>query len=103
MEQQGFLQWFHLKFPEVLIFHIPNGGFRNVATAQRLRKEGVVPGIPDLYIPEWKVWIEMKKVKGSAVSDEQKKIIIYLEDIGDIVIVGYGATDASKKIMEMGK
>jgi len=100
MEQQGFLQWFHLQFPEVLIFHVPNGGFRNVTTARRLRKEGVVPGIPDLYIPEWKIWIEMKKIKGSVLSNEQKRIIAYLEGIGDTVIVGYGATDASVKVME---
>jgi hypothetical protein len=100
MEQQGFITWFRLKFPEVLIFHIPNGGFRNITTAQRLRKEGVVPGVPDLCIPGWNCWIEFKRVRGGVISNEQERIIKYLENIGHSVIIGYGATDASKKLLD---
>ena len=100
MEQQGFVQWFRLRFPETLIFHIPNGSFRNIVTAQRLRKEGVVAGIPDLFIPDWNCWVEMKRVRGGVISDEQERIIKYLEEIGHSVIIGYGATDASIKVLE---
>jgi len=101
MEQQGFLQWFFLKFPNVLIFHIPNGGKRSIKTAIRLKDEGVVPGVPDLFIPEWRTWIEMKRTKGCTISDAQRGVIEYLERLGYTVIVGYGAEDASRKLLEM--
>jgi hypothetical protein len=99
MEQMGLINWFRLKYPETLIFAIPNGEYRAMTTAKKLRSEGVVPGIPDLYIPAWKVWIEMKRKEGSVLSNEQKRIHAYLESIGDTVIVGYGAEDASRKIL----
>ncbi len=34
----------------LLIFAIPNGGFRNIATASRLKRTGVKAGIPDLFL-----------------------------------------------------
>jgi hypothetical protein len=34
----------------VLYFAIPNGGKRNVVTAVKLKKEGVVSGVPDLCV-----------------------------------------------------
>jgi len=101
MEQRGLLQWFHLKYSGVLIFHVPNGGFRDINTARKLRAEGVVPGVPDLFIPAWHCFIEMKRVEGGKLSEEQVKIIEYLTRVGYTVIVGYGAEDASRKILEM--
>jgi len=101
-EQQGFVTWFRLKYPDVLIFHIPNGGYRNIVTAQRFKKEGVVAGIPDLLIPKYHIWIEMKTLKGK-LSPEQVEMHRYLRAIGDTVVVGYGAEDASRKIMELMK
>ena len=52
-EQVGFVQWFRAHFPRVLIFAIPNGEKRAISVARRLRAEGVVAGVPDLYVPEW--------------------------------------------------
>ncbi len=100
-EQQGFITWFRYKYPSVIIFHIPNGGFRDMATAQKLKKDGVVPGIPDLFIPKFKIFIEMKKKEGGTISKEQKVMMEYLERVGYKCIVGYGATDASVKLMEL--
>jgi hypothetical protein len=34
-----------------LAFHCPNGEVRNKAAAKRLKRMGVLPGIPDLMIP----------------------------------------------------
>ena len=98
-EQIGFINWFRAKFPGVLIFHIPNGGFRSIKTAHKLKLEGVVPGIPDLYVPEWNLWVEMKTNKGK-LSERQKEIIRHLYYIGHTVIVGYGAEDASSQVIE---
>ena len=100
-EQAGFVQWFRSKWPRVLIFAIPNGGKRNISTAKKLKLEGVVPGVPDLFIPAWGIWIEMKRQKGGRTSSDQDDMISYLESIGHRVIVGYGATDASDKLLSI--
>lgn len=92
--------WFRGMFPGVLIYAIPNGEHRAISTGKKLKAEGVVPGIPDLHIPAWRLWVEMKRVKGGKLSDDQMKMIGHLESIGHKVIVGRGATDASRKIMD---
>ena len=33
------------------IFAIPNGGYRHITTAKKLQREGVKPGVPDLFVP----------------------------------------------------
>ena len=99
-EQVGFINWFRVKYPQVLIFAIPNGEKRAITVAKRLKAEGVVRGIPDLYIPAWNLWVEMKRISGGRLSPEQKGMIQYLEGIGQKVIVGKGAADASRQILE---
>jgi hypothetical protein len=62
-----------------------------------LRDEGVVPGVPDLYVPKWNLWVEMKKEHGGTLSPNQKKIIAYLQDeCKHHVIIGKGARDAMR-------
>lgn len=99
-EQVGFLQWFKLQFPHVLIFAIPNGEKRAISVAKRLKAEGVTPGVPDLFVPEFNFWIEMKRRKGGRLSERQKRIFAELERAGHAVIVGMGAEDASKKVLD---
>ena len=84
----------------MLIFAIPNGEKRAITVAKRLKAEGVVRGIPDLLIPQWTLWVEMKRISGGRLSPEQKAMIQYLEGIGQKVIVAKGAADASKQILE---
>lgn len=98
MEQALLVQWFRRSYPNVLIFAIPNGGARSKATAGKLKVEGVVAGIPDLFVPEWKLWIEMKRVKGGKLSPEQVGMIEYLQSVEYCVIVGLGCEDAKTKI-----
>ena len=98
-EQVGFVQWFEGKFPLVRIFAIPNGEHRSMSVAKRLRAEGVRPGVPDMYVPEWGLWIEMKRQKGGRLSKDQIDWIEYLERAGQAVIVAHGASDASKKVL----
>jgi hypothetical protein len=68
--------------------------------AVRLKKQGVVRGIPDLFIPAWKMFVELKRVEGGVVSKEQMKIIDYLRRVGYTVLICKGATDASIQILE---
>ena len=99
-EQRSFVMWFKQTYPSIRIFAIPNGGARNINTARKLKCEGVSAGIPDLFIPAWHLWIEIKRVKGGRLSPEQKDWIEYLESVGYRVIVGYGALDAQEKIIK---
>jgi len=99
-EQVGFVHWFRARFPRVLIFAIPNGGKRAANTARQLKAEGVVRGVPDLFVPEWRLWVEMKRAKGGSLSPDQRGMIAYLDAIGHHVIVGKGAADASKQVLE---
>jgi len=100
-EQVGFVRWFRAKWPRVLIFAIPNGGKRNITTAKLLVKEGVVAGVPDLFIPAWGIWVEMKRQKGGRLSQDQEAMIVYVESIGHRVVVGFGALDASDKLLRL--
>jgi len=82
VEQITFVNWFRRTYPDVLIFAIPNGGLRHKTVAQKLKMEGVVSGVPDLFVPEWMLWIEMKREKGGTVSDKQKAVMLQLELAG---------------------
>jgi hypothetical protein len=99
-EQVGFINWFRVQYPNVLIFAIPNGEKRAITVAKRLKAEGVVRGIPDLFIPQWNLWVEMKRKTGGRLSTEQKSMINYLQNIGYTIIVGIGAGDASRQVLE---
>ena len=99
-EQVGFVNWFRAKYPDTLIFAIPNGEKRSISVATRLKAEGVTRGIPDLYIPSCNLWVEMKRATGGRLSPDQKKVIEYLRSVGHTVIVGKGAGDASKQVLE---
>ena len=82
----------------VLLYAIPNGGSRNIATAQRLKHEGVLSGVPDLCLPVpvgqyHGLYIELKTLKGKA-SDKQKRYIQSLNNQGYLAIVCQGHQEA---------
>jgi len=77
-EQVAFVQWWEVNHPDIRMFAIPNGGFRHKATAQKLKLEGVRKGVPDLYVPKLKLWIEFKRQKGGSLSADQKDWRDYL-------------------------
>lgn len=100
-EQREMVKWFRQTFAGVRIFAIPNGGARSITTAAKLKVEGVSAGVPDLYVPAWKLWIEMKRVKGGVVDKSQKDWHEYLTSIGDTVIVCRGADEAKQMIKQV--
>ena len=97
-EQFRFVTWFKNTHKGIRIFAIPNGGLRNKVVAATLKSTGVSPGVPDLYIPAWKLWIEMKRAKGGVVSDVQKDWLAYLNEIGDTAIVCRGWLEAKEAV-----
>ena len=102
-EQMMFVQWFRRTYEGVLIFAIPNGGHRHPAVAAKLKATGTVSGIPDLFIPAWRLWIEMKRIKGGRVSEEQQDKIDHLKSIGYEVFVTKGCEDAKAQVQEFYK
>lgn len=119
MLQAQCVEWFRLQYPDKIIFAIPNGEKREQKTyvtktgktktwsptATRLKKLGVLAGVPDLCIPHvvggqrlslqaidgtplsfpinqiYGLYIEMKSSSGT-LSGEQKKILNQLEGEG---------------------
>lgn len=69
--QQSCVKWFRYAYPRQsqVLFAVPNGGYRNIATARKLKAEGVTPGVSDLILLVPKhgyhgLCIEMKHGKG---------------------------------------
>lgn len=88
-------QW---QIQESALFAIPNGGRRDAITGARLKKEGVRPGVPDLFlaVPRGKqhgLFIEMKK-DGGRVSPEQREYIEMLARHGYSATVCVGSSAA---------
>jgi len=100
-EQKLFVTWFELQYPKVRLFAIPNGGNRNVITATMLKAEGVRKGVPDIFIPEWRLWLEFKRVKGGKLSAEQQEWIDYLNECGYIAVVVNGFDVAKDYIFDL--
>ena len=98
-EQRELVKWFRRAFPDVRIFAIPNGGGRSKSQGSKLKMEGVSKGVPDLFVPEWLLWIEMKREIGGIVSPEQDDWIQYLKGLGQHIIVGKGFNDARIKVL----
>lgn len=67
------------KHPELaLMFHIPNEGKRSGRTGAGLIRQGLKRGVPDVFLPVARggkhgLFIEMKRVKGGTVSQEQRE------------------------------
>lgn len=80
------------------LFHVPNGGSRNAIEAKNLKRQGVKAGVPDLFLalPNKKyhgLFIEMKYGKNKPTS-YQKEWIEYLNSVGYLAVICYGAEQA---------
>lgn len=100
IEQREFVSWFRKNYPNVGLYAIPNGGKRGPATASKLRLEGVTPGIWDIIVPTWFLWIEFKPIRNGYLSKEQKEFGEARLKDGYNCIVAYGAEDAKRQIVE---
>ena len=102
LEQAMLVSWFRKNYhPEHRIFSIPNGGARSAMSGMAMKAEGLTKGVPDLFIPSIKLFIELKKVKGGKLSVEQKDWLYYLNSIGYIAIECKGFEDAKLAILQL--
>ncbi len=106
-EQAALIQWAGLqqgKYPELkLLYHIPNGGSRHKAEAQRLKAEGVKAGVPDLCLPvargQWHgLYIELKRRSSGKVSRSQSEWLEALIKQGYCAAVCHGWEEAARII-----
>ncbi len=89
-EQRTLVAWWQAvrrQWPGAVLFAIPNGGARSAVTGARLRAEGVVAGIPDLFLAAPRgsshgLFIEMKRAHGGSVDKAQKAAMALLESQG---------------------
>ena len=98
------VQWFRLKYPNELMFAVPNGGLRNIKVASKLKKEGCTPGIPDLFLAKSckdysGLFIEMKYNKNTT-TPIQKNIHKQLSENNYVVAVCW-TYDAFIKVVEL--
>lgn len=98
IEQINFCLWMDKNFPDIFYFAIPNGQLRNKTIAMKLKREGVKKGVPDIFLPEWNLFIEMKRKKGGVVSKEQKEVMEKLEKAGYKCLVARGFEQAKEII-----
>lgn len=101
-EQMAVMRWADVKtavHPELkLLFHIPNGGKRNVREAAMLKAAGVKAGVPDLFLPVARgpyhgLFIELKYGKNNA-TEKQKVWIKDLNAQGYKATICYGFEEA---------
>lgn len=95
LHQAHVVSW--LRKRGLLVFAVPNGGKRGKREAQKLKTEGVTPGVPDLCVPALNLWIEMKTPTGR-LSPVQKQMAKQLEAAGHRVLVCYGCDDAVQQL-----
>ncbi len=107
-EQTRLFQWARMhqvEWPELrLLYHIPNGGSRHRLEAIHLKQQGVRAGVPDLCLPVPRggchsLYIEMKRVKGGSVSQEQLGWLDALKAEGNMAVVCHGWVMASEVIL----
>lgn len=106
--QAMIFEWANLqkaKYKELeLLFAIPNGGKRNQFEAYNLKRQGLKPGVPDMFLPVARgkhhgLWIELKIGKNKP-SESQKWWIENLNNQGYLAIVCYGYDEAIKNILK---
>lgn len=108
-EQKTLFRWWNVyrsgNCPGALMFAIPNGGARDAVTGSRMKAEGVLAGVPDVFLA-WPskgrhgLFLELKRAKGGNVSEAQKIITVILRDAGYGVAVCHGWEAARSVILQ---
>ena len=104
-EQKAFFRWWHLvhgRWPNAVMFAIPNGGARDAITGARLKQEGALAGVPDIFLAKAAsgrhgLFLEMKTLRGR-VSEKQRDLFPLLEAAGYGVVVAHGWKEAADAV-----
>lgn len=102
--QSALIYWFRLQYPALksVFFAIPNGGDRNIRVARKLKKEGVLAGVSDLFLAYPSkgfhgMFLEMKTETGE-LGKNQRIFIEAVRAQNYAAEVAYGLDEAKAKI-----
>jgi hypothetical protein len=98
VEQVNFIKYLHMRHPLLFYYSSTNMGQRPGKFAARMKAEGMISGIPDLFFPSLFMYIEMKRVKESYATEKQRFIMDKLESYGYKCYVCKGCDDAIKVV-----
>ena len=72
--QAAIVEWARAVAPDLICFHVPNGGLRTKAEAARLKWQGVLAGVPDLVLigRDGQAWFLEVKTPGGYLSADQR-------------------------------
>ena len=89
--------WFRTQYPKIVLFAIPNAAKRSFRLAAKMKREGMVSGIPDLFVANgcitqnciypqvleyYGLFIEMKRTPKDKTTDNQNHYLQKLSDAG---------------------
>lgn len=85
------------------MYHVPNGGKRDKATAAVLKRQGVKAGVPDIMLPAARagyhgLYIELKAGENTTTK-KQKEWLEYLRQQGYYTAVCYGWQPAAQTLI----
>lgn len=102
-EQQSLVAELERLEPGILMEINPAAGMKlDKRMAAAVKTLGYQSGTLDIFLPEYHVYIELKRQKGGSLSPEQKARIPRLEAAGYRVIVARGAVDAIDQLRKLG-
>lgn len=101
---RAILQFVHIQYPKVLVFHPANGGFRTKVEAGIFKSLGVKAGTPDLCLL-WKPckvgFLEVKSEYGR-LTTHQQSFHSWLTDLGIPVAIVKSVEDAQGVLRDWG-
>ena len=102
-EQQSLVAELERLEPGILMEINPAAGMKlDKRMAAAVKTLGYQAGTLDIFLPEHRIYIELKRQKGGSLSPEQKARIPRLEAAGYRVIVAKGAVDAINQLRALG-
>jgi hypothetical protein len=71
------VEFFRYQYPKLLLFHIPNAGKRNIVEGARLKRMGMLQGVPDIFLAvpnrtHAGLFIELKWGKNTMTESQQR-------------------------------
>lgn len=117
-EAEILCQWMTLR--RIKFFHVPNEGRRSWVQAKSMKRQGLVPGVPDYCILskptrepvsdlpdimrgeiQVPLWLELKAIDG-VTTTSQLEFQIMLRDLGYVVVTCYGADESIEALEQLG-
>lgn len=72
--QRAVLDYIRVVLPHAVVFHVPNGGYRNAIEGARLKRLGVMAGVADLVLLAGQgrvFFLELKAPKGRTTEAQE--------------------------------